>query len=231
MNEKARQAAITAVYDKLHENKLGAHWLWCVIEKIAAGESEEEAMREYGYYVRAALAAQPGSVGEPWHNPVATAVRDGMTGQVQLEYIGHFPADELVRLYAAPQPHHIDLLNVAVAVRDACHRVWVTGAENWRADVDVRQIVRDTATQHTAPALSDAWQPIETAPKDGTAILVSEGRFIHCVEWNDEYEWWAVDDNKFGPFRLRGTAPTHWMRLPPPPSVRAAAALVGEAKP
>ena len=103
--------------------------------------------------VNAALAALRSMPAEPvaWHNPVATAVRDSMTGQVQLEYIGHFPADELVRLYAAPQPHHIDLVNVAVAVRDACHKAWVTSAENWRADVDVRQIVRDTATPHTAP--------------------------------------------------------------------------------
>lgn len=61
------------------------------------------------------------------------------------------------------------------------------------------------------------WQPIETAPKDGRACLVSDGRFIFCVEWNEEFDWWSVDDNKFGPFRLRGAAPTHWMPLPPPP--------------
>jgi hypothetical protein len=61
------------------------------------------------------------------------------------------------------------------------------------------------------------WRPIETAPKDGTAVLVSEGRFCYCVEWNEEFDWWAVDDNKLGPFRLRGAAPTHWMPLPPPP--------------
>ena len=61
------------------------------------------------------------------------------------------------------------------------------------------------------------WQLIETAPLDGTAVLVSEGRFIFCVEWNNEFEWWAVDDNKLGPFRLRGAAPTHWMPLPEPP--------------
>lgn len=87
------------------------------------------------------------------------------------------------------------------------------------------------ATPPPAPVLlSDAWQPIETAPKDGTAILVSEGRFIHCVEWNDEYEWWAVDDNKLGPFRLRGTAPTHWMPLPPPPIEQAIGRASREAK-
>lgn len=61
------------------------------------------------------------------------------------------------------------------------------------------------------------WRAIETAPKDGAAVLVSEGRFCYCVEWNQEFDWWAVDDNKLGPFRLRGAAPTHWMPLPPPP--------------
>lgn len=61
------------------------------------------------------------------------------------------------------------------------------------------------------------WQPIEMAPKDGTAILVSDGWRTHCVEWFEEFEWWGVDDNKLGPFRLRGAAPTHWMPLPPPP--------------
>jgi hypothetical protein len=71
--------------------------------------------------------------------------------------------------------------------------------------------------QPQAHADASPWLPIETAPKDGTAILVSEGRFCHCVEWIDEFEWWAVDDNKLGPFRLRGAAPTHWMPLPPAP--------------
>ena len=66
------------------------------------------------------------------------------------------------------------------------------------------------------------WQPIETAPKDGTAVLVSEGRFCSCVEWNEEFDWWAVDDNKLGPFRLRGAAPTHWQPLPNPPKEQSA---------
>ena len=67
-------------------------------------------------------------------------------------------------------------------------------------------------------AQAEGWRPIETAPKDCQAILVTEGRFCHCVEWNEEFDWWAVDDNKLGPFRLRGSSPTHWMPLPPPPT-------------
>lgn len=62
------------------------------------------------------------------------------------------------------------------------------------------------------------WQDINTAPKDGTRILISSGRGISAVEWLDnEIEYWHVDDNKHGPFALRGSAPTHWMPLPKPP--------------
>ena len=61
------------------------------------------------------------------------------------------------------------------------------------------------------------WQPIETAPKDGQAILVTDGMDCYCVEWDEEFDWWTVDDNKLGPFRLRGSAPTHWMPLPAAP--------------
>ena len=59
------------------------------------------------------------------------------------------------------------------------------------------------------------WHPIETAPKDGTEILVITpfGMAVAC--WRDD--WWTVDDFKHGPFSLRGPAPTHWAELPEPP--------------
>lgn len=72
------------------------------------------------------------------------------------------------------------------------------------------------------------WRPIETAPRDGTRVLVSFGaRGVHAVAWEEPahsgFEIWCVDDGKHGPYALRGyldagpTAPTHWMPLPPPP--------------
>jgi len=61
------------------------------------------------------------------------------------------------------------------------------------------------------------WMDIETAPKDGQAILVTDGRGCYCVEWSEEFDWWTVDDNKLGPFRLRGSSPTHWIPLPAAP--------------
>ena len=66
-------------------------------------------------------------------------------------------------------------------------------------------------------AQAEGWKPIETAPKDGQAILVTDGGGCYCVEWSEEFDWWTVDDNKLGPFRLRGSAPTHWMPTPAAP--------------
>lgn len=66
---------------------------------------------------------------------------------------------------------------------------------------------------------AERWQPIDTAPKDGTRILAwVKGRPLddnRCiVEWVEvagEGQW-AISDNKW--FRLH---PTHWMPLPEPP--------------
>lgn len=60
------------------------------------------------------------------------------------------------------------------------------------------------------------WQPIETAPKDGTAILVWTGRRCTCANWSNRQfkRWnngWDHDRNGF-------IDPTHWMPLPEPPA-------------
>lgn len=68
------------------------------------------------------------------------------------------------------------------------------------------------------------WQLIETAPKDGTSILlfgedrVSYGGWMSAAdqgaEPGEEYlisaGWWSVELNE--------NAPTHWMPLPDPPA-------------
>jgi hypothetical protein len=73
-----------------------------------------------------------------------------------------------------------------------------------------------------------AWQPIETAPKDGSEILVAfKSVGVKCVSWTD-HEWdsssefalWCVTDNKFEPYPLRGYNSGDeigWMPLPKPP--------------
>ncbi len=74
--------------------------------------------------------------------------------------------------------------------------------------------------------LAEMWQPIDTAPKDGTDLLVhwdenktAEGCLV--VSWNDDptrvgWQWETLD----GPFYHR-EAFSHWMPLPPSPALRA----------
>lgn len=47
--EGRRRRYITAVHDKLHEGTLGAHWLWCVIEQVANGIPESQALADFGW--------------------------------------------------------------------------------------------------------------------------------------------------------------------------------------
>jgi hypothetical protein len=87
------------------------------------------------------------------------------------------------------------------------------------------------------------WRPIETAPRDGTPILLCSGdrvtaghwepeRFPSAPEYNGttgEYlgqfetgevvdAWWYSEDGGFDGEH----PPTHWMPLPTPPSIDAA---------
>jgi len=70
-------------------------------------------------------------------------------------------------------------------------------------------------------AIGLEWRPIEEAPKDGREILMLAGTSSYVVRWltadmvacgNDG---WFVDDNKHGPYALRGYAPTHYLDLAP----------------
>jgi hypothetical protein len=67
-------------------------------------------------------------------------------------------------------------------------------------------------------------QPIDTAPRDGTEILVYfQGIGWKSVTWevgDYGYGSWCVDDGKNGPFALRMYSTggdTHWLPLPEEP--------------
>jgi hypothetical protein len=65
------------------------------------------------------------------------------------------------------------------------------------------------------------WKPIESAPKDGSAVLLTttetESDYAICrlgywTTYNKIGDWYSVsDDCKVG------ITPTHWMALPEPP--------------
>jgi hypothetical protein len=61
------------------------------------------------------------------------------------------------------------------------------------------------------------WQPIETAPKDGTEVLVTyskQGFVMQLVRFNRTFNYWeSKGEVELG---LENNA-THWMPLPTPP--------------
>jgi len=64
------------------------------------------------------------------------------------------------------------------------------------------------------------WQTIDSAPKDGTEILVFNSLYkeMFVALWHDESWQYAVGiDSK--PIILTTRETTHWMPLPEPPDV------------
>jgi hypothetical protein len=71
------------------------------------------------------------------------------------------------------------------------------------------------------------WQPIETAPRDGTSVLVYpplwNGRSCSVAHYdNDEHAkpFWKRDDDMGRSTFSRAVPPTHWMPIPTPPNAR-----------
>ena len=79
------------------------------------------------------------------------------------------------------------------------------------------------------------WQPINTAPKDGTRVLLVQGDLIGVGRWHlEESGHWATISEKGGKRTQEWEdtssgwwedvpqdmyEPTHWMPLPAPPTV------------
>lgn len=78
-----------------------------------------------------------------------------------------------------------------------------------------------------APAAAPAWQPIETAPRDGTRFLgLNDGwhEFFHWQDGaNERTKGWPTGWRTAITVYREGTGPTHWMPLPAAPEIPCAA--------
>ena len=76
----------------------------------------------------------------------------------------------------------------------------------------------DSALQQAiADERARQWQPIETAPRDGTKLLVfceTGIAVVHCFKPPLGSDRWLTVD---GGYEIE---PTHWQPLPPPPAIR-----------
>jgi len=69
----------------------------------------------------------------------------------------------------------------------------------------------------------NGWQPIETAPKDGTEIWLCFGSNVMSGQWDDQCyakkpnPFWRGVKDYMGVKWFRANQPKCWMPLPPPP--------------
>jgi len=77
-------------------------------------------------------------------------------------------------------------------------------------------------------AVPDAWQPIETAPKDGTLIVLGARNGVWLGKYQPVYQSGYTPDNPWSSLLLnhdhmaeRYTRPTHWQPLPAAPNSQA----------
>lgn len=87
--------------------------------------------------------------------------------------------------------------------------------------------------------MTSEWMPIESAPRDGTVFLATDGRQVYAVSWGPAVKGldfpWVIfegaffhglsgccdneDDERIAVNGWTETAPTLWMPLPTPPVV------------
>ena len=73
----------------------------------------------------------------------------------------------------------------------------------------------DPSTGEYKAAQTTGWQPIETAPRDGTRILASDGQSVEVI-FNAHGDGWFNQSSEISMWRV--FPPTHWMPLPEPPT-------------
>jgi len=82
----------------------------------------------------------------------------------------------------------------------------------------------ETRTLFSAPQVAPEWQPIESAPKDGTEIWAFDESEHQCLAyWMDYPKWsgWIFVDELLADIHPAGINPTHWMHKPAAPQPEA----------
>lgn len=93
-----------------------------------------------------------------------------------------------------------------------------TGCWQFQSPGHLTELIAAALTQREQEVRAEEWQPIETAPKTGEAILIGHGNSV----WEDE--WWSPEQCWLRTAESgdhEGEIPSHWQPLPnPPPAIR-----------
>ena len=133
--------------------------------------------------------------------------------------------DDVARSGVAP--------TVTDEMADRAIDIWLGDGGRWREAIYADDLRRDmraalTAALFAGPVQANPpspWQPIETAPKDGTRVLLASHHGVWMGEYRETYASGFKPKNPWFTALLnhrhmaRPTArPTHWMPLPAPPA-------------
>lgn len=204
---------------------------------VGCGECEIEFSSEPGYEIespeawnrRAALFAVLSEQALPvrvealkWDEFSTTARRhfqsNTILGQFQVSYLGEF---ECWQLYS-PQKSDSWKENFS---RHASPEAAKAAAQS-DYETRIRSALVDNS--HASEAVVETWQPIETAPKDGTPIDLwgvnhlhpaKTGRRATNVTWGRVRDWMGNERDDWQHGHPEDFEPTHWMPLPAPPAL------------
>ncbi len=126
---------------------------------------------------------------------------------------------------AERQQKGIAKYGVTVADNPLTLKQWLQHAYEETLDkaVYLKRAIAEIDATGPLPSAANQWQPIETAPMDGTYVVVwppSYTGVTSCAKWdNDEYAkkprpYWYRTDAQTN--RSRELTPTHWMRIDQP---------------
>ena len=76
--------------------------------------------------------------------------------------------------------------------------------------------VIDEARRRLTEAQQGTWRSMDSAPKDGTRVLVAIDKRVKVAWWDDNCEWWTEDDEDW--FGWNDAHLHNWMPLPAAPT-------------
>src|SRR6185312_687271 len=137
------------------------------------------------------------------------------------------PGIEAPQLPSLPSDTNIDLVEMLCAAEPSLDAEWFEGSVKEQHPITLwpnglqRLLAWANARRDAAVGSAKIWRPIETAPQDGSRILLLRNGRIVCGNWNDDRyarkprPYWSHDQERaFGTVDTRQCQPTHWQPLP-----------------
>lgn len=94
------------------------------------------------------------------------------------------------------------------------HGSHIRCANIYNCDCETR-LGDETWNRRAQPSGQWMWQPIETAPRDSTSVLLVSGYWITVGHWHPN-RFWCCSAPQYQPYAT-DEQPTHWMPLPSAP--------------